>query len=123
VTVVAAVIEQEGRYLVTRRPRGVHLAGLWEFPGGKIDEAESHAEALRRELREELGADADVLELVFSVGHDYPDRRVELFFYRCRLRGIPRPLLDQEMRWVRRDELPSLEFPPADEELIRRLSQ
>ena len=57
ITVVAAVVEENDTFLVTRRPDGVHLAGLWEFPGGKIDPAESHADALRREMREELDTD------------------------------------------------------------------
>jgi len=122
VIVVAAVIEQDGRFLVTRRQHGVHLAGMWEFPGGKIDPGETHANALRRELREELDTDVDVGELVFDVTHEYPDRAVALYFYRCTLRGAPRPLLGQEMRWVARGELSSLGFPPADEELITLLT-
>lgn len=122
VVVVAAVVEEDDAFLVTRRPDGVHLAGMWEFPGGKIDSAESHADALRREMREELDADVDVRDLVFTTTHAYPERTVALFFYRCALRQRPRPLLGQEMRWVRRSELSSLGFPPADEELIRLLS-
>jgi 8-oxo-dGTP diphosphatase len=123
VIVVAAVIEENGRFLVTRRQHGVHLAGMWEFPGGKIDPGETHDAALRRELREELDADVDVGELVFDVTHEYPDRAVALYFYRCTLRGAPRPLLGQEMRWVTRGELQSLGFPPADEELITLLTK
>ena len=119
--VVAAVIEAHNAFLVTRRQDGVHLAGLWEFPGGKIDPSETHADALRREMREELDTDVDVQDLVFHVSHEYPDRTVALYFYRCVLKGTPRPLLGQEMRWVARAELPSLGFPPADEELIQRL--
>ena len=121
IVVVAAVVEEDDAFLVTRRPDGVHLAGLWEFPGGKIDRSESHADALRREMREELATDVDVHELVFETTHAYPDRTVALFFYRCALRQRPQPLLGQEMRWVRRSELSSLGFPPADEELIRLL--
>ena len=94
---------------------------MWEFPGGKIDPAESHVDALRREMREELETDVSVRELVFDVTHTYPDRTVTLYFYRCVLTGEPRPLLGQDMRWVPRAELPSLGFPPADEELIRKL--
>lgn len=120
--VVAAVVEEEDAFLVTRRPDGVHLAGLWEFPGGKIDPAESHADALRREMREELDTDVDVLDLVFETTHTYPERTVTLFFYNCVLRHRPRPLLGQEMRWVKRPELAALGFPPADEELIRMLT-
>jgi mutator protein MutT len=121
VVVVAAVVEENGVFLVTRRPQGVHLAGMWEFPGGKIDPAESHADALRREMREELDADVDVLELVFHTTHAYPERTVSLYFYNCSLRQRPRPRLGQEMRWAQRAELQTLGFPPADEELIRLL--
>lgn len=123
VTVVAAVIEREERFLVTRRPTGVHLAGLWEFPGGKIDPDESHHAALKREIREELDADVEVGELAFATTHAYPDRTIALYFYRCTLVGEPRPLLGQEMRWVARSELPLLGFPPADAELIERLTK
>jgi mutator protein MutT len=122
IDVVAAVIECDGRFLVTRRPQGAHLAGLWEFPGGKIDPLESHGEALRREIREELDAAVDVHELLFEVAHGYDDRTVALYFYRCTLTGTPRPVLGQEMRWVTRSELAALRFPPADEDLITRLT-
>ena len=121
--VVAAVIEHDDRFLVTRRQAGVHLEGLWEFPGGKIDSHETHAEALRREIREELDADVTVGELALAVTHTYPEKTVTLYFYRCSLVGEPRPLLGQEMRWVTRDALATLGFPAADEELIRILTQ
>ena len=121
IVVTAAVIEHDGRLLVTRRPKGVHLEGYWEFPGGKCDAGESLAACLARELREELDVEARVGEEVFTTAHAYADRRVELHFFRCELRGQPRPLLGQEMRWVPRHELATLEFPPADDELIHRL--
>ena len=121
ITVVAAVIERDDRFLVTRRQDGVHLAGLWEFPGGKIDAGETHAAALKRELLEELDTSADVGNLVFETTHDYGDVLVRLYFYACELTGTPLPLLGQEMRWVTREALSTLEFPPADDELIRRL--
>ena len=121
IAVVAAIIERDQRFLVTRRPPGSHLGGMWEFPGGKIDPGEEHATALEREIREELGADVDVGELAYETTHHYPDRTVALFFYRCSLTGEPRPLLGQEMMWVVRGDLASLEFPPADTELILRL--
>jgi mutator protein MutT len=122
IVVVAAVIEREGAFLVTRRQSGVHLEGLWEFPGGKIGPDETHAAALDREIQEELDAAVDVRDLLLSTNHCYPDRTVVLYFYRCELRGAPRPLLGQEMQWVRREDLAALEFPPADEELIQMLS-
>jgi mutator protein MutT len=122
IVVVAAVLEQEGRLLVTRRQDGVHLAGLWEFPGGKIDPGETHVAALRRELLEELDTDVHVGDLVFETTHEYGAVVVQLFFYACVLNGTPRPLLGQEMRWVARQDLPHLGFPEADAELIRRLT-
>jgi mutator protein MutT len=122
VTVVAAVIEREGRFLLTRRPAGTHLAGLWEFPGGKVDAVEPHAAALRREMQEELDADVVVGEQVHEVTHSYADRTVRLHFYRCTLAGTPRPMLGQEMAWVDRARLQTLEFPEADRDLIDRLA-
>jgi 8-oxo-dGTP diphosphatase len=119
--VVAAVIERDGRFLVTRRQAGVHLAGLWEFPGGKVAAGESHEEALRREMLEELDTDVAVRSLMSTAAHAYDDRHVTLHFYRCELAAAPRPLLGQEMRWVPRAELRTLGFPPADEELIALL--
>jgi len=121
VVVTAAVIERDGRLLVTRRQAGVHLEGFWEFPGGKCDGAETLEACLARELREELGVDARIGEEIFTTTHAYPERAVELHFFRCELTGQPRPVLGQEMRWVRREELQALAFPPADEELIRVL--
>ena len=121
--VVAAVIEDDDRFLLTRRQSGVHLAGLWEFPGGKIDPGETDQAALERELREELGAEAAVGERLYATSHAYPDRTVELSFYRCTLRNTPRPLVGQEMRWVPRAELGSLGFPPADTEFIALLTR
>jgi mutator protein MutT len=121
--VVAAVIEDSGRFLVTRRQAGVHLAGMWEFPGGKIDPDETHADALRREIREELDADVSIGDLVLATTHAYPEKTVTLYFYRCSLLAEPQPMLGQEMRWVDRDALQRLGFPPADEELIKLLTQ
>jgi 8-oxo-dGTP diphosphatase len=121
IVVTAAVVERDGRFLVTRRQKGVHLEGYWEFPGGKCDAGETHAACLARELREELDAAARIDDEIFTTTHAYPDRRVELHFLRCELEGEPRPQLGQEMRWVPREELATLEFPPADAELIRLL--
>jgi len=118
VAVVAAVIEHGDRFLVTRRQDGVHLAGMWEFPGGKVGSGETHAEALRREIVEELDCDVAVRDLVLETTHAYPDRTVTLFFYHCDLLGTPKPMIGQEMEWVARARLASLVFPPADGELI-----
>jgi len=122
VVVTAAVVERDGRFLVTRRQGGVHLEGYWEFPGGKCEPGESRPEALRREMREELDVDVRVGDELLSVSHTYPDRVVELHFFRCEIEGAPAPQQGQEMRWVARGALRDLRFPPADEELIRMLN-
>ncbi len=121
VVVAAAVIEVESRFLVTRRQKGVHLEGVWEFPGGKCDGDETLHECLARELREELDVASRVGEEIFSTTHEYPDRSIELHFFRCELLGDPRPQLGQDMRWVAREELGALDFPPADALLIEML--
>jgi len=122
VVVAAAVAERDGTFLLTRRLAGTHLAGTWEFPGGKCEDGEHLDECLHRELIEELGVAVIVGPELFTTRHVYPEREVELHFFQCELRGEPQPTLGQEMRWVARKDLPSLEFPPADRELIERLS-
>ena len=121
IAVVAAVIERDDAFLLTLRPEGTHLAGHWEFPGGKVHDSETHAEALRREIFEELDAVAIVGELVHTVTHAYPEKIVELFFYRCELDGDAKPMMGQQMRWIARRELSALPFPEADRDLISQL--
>jgi 8-oxo-dGTP diphosphatase len=118
IVVTAAVIRRGDAFLVTRRQRGAHLEGYWEFPGGKCDAGEPLADCLSREIREELDATVRTGREVLSTEHAYPERVVELHFFECELLGEPRPALGQEMRWVPRAELRSLAFPPADDELI-----
>jgi 8-oxo-dGTP diphosphatase len=123
IVVTAAVIDVDGRYLVTRRQQGVHLEGFWEFPGGKCDRDETLKDCLARELFEELDVPSRIGEELFTTTHAYPDRSVEIHFFSCELLGEPRAALGQEMRWVRREDLATLEFPPADAELIEILKQ
>ena len=122
IVVTAAVIERDGAFLVTRRLTGTHLAGAWEFPGGKCEPGEALDACLWRELREELGVRSVVGAEIFRVAHDYGDRRIELHFFACTLLDEPVPQLGQEMQWVARERLRELEFPPADDELITVLS-
>jgi mutator protein MutT len=120
--IVAAIIRRNDRILITKRPDNVHLAGLWEFPGGKVEAGESLEAALQREIREELEVEISVEHELFSVEHEYPDRSVHLHFFSCTiLRGEPQPLGVADLRWVQTAELIDFEFPPADVELIRRL--
>jgi mutator protein MutT len=123
IVVTAAVIKRDGRYLVTRRIKGQHLAGMWEFPGGKQEPGESLEVALAREIQEELGADSVVREVMLTARHDYDTRSVELHFFACDLTSEPHPQLGQEIRWVTPAELATLEFPPADAELIELLKR
>jgi 8-oxo-dGTP diphosphatase len=124
IVVTAAVVERSGAFLLTQRQAGVHLAGLWEFPGGKCEATESLQTCLARELREELAVEASVSGEIFSVTHTYADRTVELHFFACELTGDgdPQPQVGQQMRWVPREELATLEFPEADAEFVRMLS-
>ena len=123
IEVVAALVQDEkGRYLITQRRKGSHLAGLWEFPGGKREADESLEEALRRELAEELSARFAVGHRVETVRWEYPERTIVIHFYRCRLEsGTIEPREDQAMAWVAPDRLSDFDFPPADRDLIARL--
>jgi 8-oxo-dGTP diphosphatase len=121
VVVVAAVVEKDGSFLVTRRLDGTHLAGYWEFPGGKVQPGETLEAALQREIAEELDTDVVAAREIYRTAHDYRERSVELHFFRADLARAPRPVLGQELRWVQRGEFATLRFPPADEELVDNL--
>jgi mutator protein MutT len=120
--VTAAVVERDGRLLVARRVEGSHMGGFWEFPGGKCEPGEPPDACLARELLEELGVAATVHEEIYRTTYAYGDRVLDLRFFRCDLAAEPRALLGQEIRWVQRQELKTLEFPPADTELVARLA-
>jgi len=123
IEVAAAVLERDGRFLIAQRPAGTHLAGFWEFPGGKRRAGESFEACLRREIREELGVEVEVGALLHETDHAYADRRVALRFYRCRLLGgSPEPLDAAELRWVPPGEFGSYRFPPADAEILAMLA-
>jgi len=121
IVVVAAVIERNGRFLIARRLEGTHLAGYWEFPGGKVHAGETQEDALQREILEELNTRISKVRKIFHTVHEYPARIVELHFYRGELTGEPERMLGQDIRWIAREEFAALEFPPADAELIEGL--
>jgi 8-oxo-dGTP diphosphatase len=98
------------------------MAGFWEFPGGKCEPGEPPDAGLARELLEELGVAATVHEEIYRTTYAYGDRVLDLRFFRCELATEPRALLGQEIRWAQRHELETLEFPPADAELVARLA-
>jgi len=118
IVVAAAVVERDDRFLLTRRLKGTHLEGLWEFPGGKCEPGESIETCLRRELEEELGVAGQIGREIVVGEHTYPDRTVRLHFHACTIAGEPQPLLGQEIRWVSREEMRTLELPAADAEVV-----
>ena len=121
VLVAACVLlDSAGRILIAKRPPGRSLAGLWEFPGGKVEQGESPEHALIRELAEELDIDiaaADLAPLTFA-SHAYPDFHLLMPLFLCtRWRGEPVPHEAQELLWVKPTELAAYAMPPADEPL------
>jgi 8-oxo-dGTP diphosphatase len=117
ICVVAAIIEQEGRYLITRRrPSGI-LAGLWEFPSGKVEPGETNEEAIKREIRERVGVDVIVNRLRAHRTQHYVGYSVELVLYEASILPgqEPCPVRVAEFRWVPAQELERYPFPPADQ--------
>jgi len=114
--VVAGLIEGDhGVLLACRRPEGKHLAGKWEFPGGKIEAGESPSEALIRELQEELGVKVVTGDTLSAVVHDYGRGPIELIPLRCRIvEGTPTPHEHSELRWCTTNELAELDLAEAD---------
>ena len=122
IEVSAGVILRDGKLLLTQRPAGGHLAGLWEFPGGKREAGESFEHCLQRELREELGIEVEVGERLESLTHDYPERTVHLQFFRCRwLTHEPKAIGCADFAWVSREQLLNYPFPAADARLLEAL--
>lgn len=122
IRVVAALVEADGRYLVTQRRASAVLPNLWEFPGGKVEAGESDSDALKREIRERLGVEVAVAQMISYVGHPYEQYTVDLYLYDCRLltselrtHGV------QAFRWIRSDEFDDYEFAPADEASMTQL--
>jgi len=118
---IGALVDPEGRILLTRRPNNKKMAKLWEFPGGKIENNELPDEALIRELKEELDIETlkSCLAPVTFVLHKYKDFHAILFLFICRRwDGIPNPLEGQEMTWVRRTELKQYQMPEANSFLV-----
>jgi mutator protein MutT len=124
VRVTAGIIRKGPMILIARRPPGKHLEGLWEFPGGKQEPGETLQECVAREIREELAIVVEPVSLIMTAAHEYPEKRVVLYFFDCRwLSGIPRPTQGQELRWVAPSELETLEFPPPDRVVVDRLAR
>ena len=122
VEIAIGLVWKEGRLLIARRPAGVHLAGLWEFPGGKIQPDETPEACVLRELREEVGIEAQVTGKREVIPFVYPERTVRLHPLDCRwLSGEPHPTGCEEPRWVLPAELAAYEFPAANAPLLAEL--
>ncbi len=123
IRVVGAMIERDGRYLITQRPPKATLPLLWEFPGGRVEPGETDEEALARELREEMAIGVAVGERVIHVEHAYEGYDIDFCVYRCRLvSGEPiEHVRVHAHEWVLPEELDQYEFPPADEKSIAKL--
>jgi 8-oxo-dGTP diphosphatase len=122
VDVSAGLVFRAGKLLITQRQAGAHLGGLWEFPGGKREADETFESCLVRELREELGIEVTVGELIETVEHEYPEKRVRLKFFRCTWRANePQALGCPAFAWITREQLAAYEFPAADAHLLERL--
>ncbi len=122
--VAVALVDADGRVLVARRPEGKAMAGLWEFPGGKVRDGETPEAALVRELREELGIDTkgSCLAPIAFASHAYDDFHLLMPLYVCRVwRGTATPREGQELAWVRPARLADYPMPPADEPLVAHL--
>jgi 8-oxo-dGTP diphosphatase len=117
IRVVAAVIEQQGRYLITQRRATAVLAGLWEFPSGKVEKGETDEAALRRELQERIGVDVVVAGSTAHRTHRYDGYVVDMVLYRASIAPTqePRPVRVADVRWVASQELENYAFPPADQ--------
>jgi 8-oxo-dGTP diphosphatase len=122
IRVVAAMIEKDGKYLITQRRPTATLPLLWEFPGGRAEEGESDELALARELKEEMQIEVDVGDRVIHVHHSYPHYDIDFRVYRCKLtRGEITHTRVHDHRWVSPNEMDKYEFPAADEKTVAQL--
>jgi 8-oxo-dGTP diphosphatase len=122
IRVVAAVIAEDGRYLVTQRRPAAVLPLLWEFPGGKVEAGETDLEALRREVKHRVGVEIDPGQQISSVNHAYEHYTVELHLYDCRITsGQPQAINVHQFRWVESEDFDQLPFTPADEASMTKL--
>jgi len=123
IPVVTGLIRREGTVLLGQRPKG-SLQGQWEFPGGKIEVGESPEEALKRELNEELGIEADIGNLRLAATHTYGDRGVVILFYDVHFwKGEPKSQHHIELKWVEHDEIKKFDIPEANRKMLDRIQE
>jgi mutator protein MutT len=117
--VTAGLVWKDGELLITRRPEGSHLAGYWEFPGGKQEPGETLEACLEREIREELGMEEKAVKHLDQIDHDYETKSITLHLFQCDwLNGTPTPIGCDQLRWVKPEELADYKLPPPDVQLL-----
>ena len=122
IRVVAALVEQGGKYLITQRRPAAVLPLLWEFPGGRVEDGEDDATALRREIKLRLGADVSVGQLISFVSHPYEHYNVHLYLYECKLQSATlEARAVNAFRWVSSGDFDKFQFTPADEKTMNKL--
>ncbi|GAB4226190.1 MAG: hypothetical protein Kow0049_04980 [Stanieria sp.] len=121
---VAVIRNQQGKILIDRRRSQGDMAGLWEFPGGKVEPAETIQECIKREIKEELGIEIAVRDRLITITHRYPNFDVTLFVHDCEhLDGEPQPIECEEIHWVSVTEMANYPFPEANQQIIAMLQQ
>lgn len=123
IEVVGAIIKDGDKYLIGQRPAQKSQGGLWEFMGGKIESGETPEEALKRECLEELALEIENERIIDSVVHEYPEKTIRLTLIECNPKNgsVPQALEHQAIKWVTLEEMNTLEFAPADQELVNRI--
>lgn len=121
--VVAALIWDNDKFMICQRPKDKARPLLWEFAGGKVDKGETKEEALKRELKEELDIEVKVMDVFTSVVHKYDDITINLTVFNTQIiKGIPKKIEHNDIRWIKADEIKDYDFCPADKNILKEIS-
>ncbi|MDD5496309.1 MAG: (deoxy)nucleoside triphosphate pyrophosphohydrolase [Candidatus Omnitrophica bacterium] len=122
--VVAALIEKDEKFLVARRCKDDSFGGMWEFPGGVVEPGETKADALRREIREELGVDIEVMDIAGIFEDEIPTLKIVIYLFDCKIKdGVPRPIECDDVNWASTEEMDGIELAPADRKVLTWLKK
>ena len=123
VFVVAALIWDNDKFMICQRPKDKARPLLWEFAGGKVDKGETKEEALKRELKEELDIEVKVMDVFTSVVHKYDDITINLTVFNTQIiKGVPKKIEHNDIRWIKADEIKDYDFCPADKNILKEIS-
>lgn len=121
--VVAALIWDNDKFMICQRPKDKARPLLWEFAGGKVDKGETKEEALKRELKEELDIEVKVMDVFTSVVHKYDDITINLTVFNTQIiKGVPKKIEHNDIRWIKADEIKDYDFCPADKNILKEIS-